>query len=73
MRQLTRQTATLICLIEPERQALQRFAKAEGRTWKAKLRRCWERAEYPGHESIAHHLQAVRNKIGPSGLAKLRA
>jgi len=53
-----------------EIRALEQFRHAEGRRWKSKLNEMWEKGGYPGHEDKAAILQGVRNKIGPSGLAK---
>lgn len=48
--------------------ALVAYAKANGRTWKAKLREDWMSARIP--EGAA--LRALRNEIGPTGLTRLR-
>ncbi len=51
-------------------QALQRFASQNGRCWKAELRKCWERASYPGvPEQDKPLLQTARNALGPSWLS----
>lgn len=49
-----------------QEQALRQFAKANGRTWKAKLNVLWERAAAP---VVLHQL---RNSHGPSWLASYR-
>lgn len=46
--------------------ALQQFAKANGREWKAKLNSLWQRAAAP----VALH--QLRNSHGPSWLASYR-
>ena len=46
--------------------ALDRFARKNGRCWKAKLRDLWIRGKDDGA------LRIVRNKIGPSGLDRVR-
>lgn len=53
-------------LTEHELTALRAFKNANGRTWKAKLESVWQ----TGCDS--QPLQSVRNKIGGSGLAKIR-
>jgi len=57
-----------------QKAALRNVASEEGRTWKAKLRTMWEKAEYPGYEQYAETLQFLRNcsYFGPQGLIKVR-
>lgn len=54
--------------------ALKRFAKDQGPRWKEWLRKAWEGGTL-GRVAAAEDvplLQAVRNKLGPSGLAALK-
>jgi plasmid stability protein len=46
--------------------ALRTYAAAHGRAWKAALRADWMRAAAPPA------LQALRNTLGPSGLATIK-
>lgn len=56
-----------------EHEALEAFANTYGRTWKAELRACFARAQYPcmtdEHATI---LQGLRNRRGPSFLTGYR-
>lgn len=53
-------------LTENEIKALREFKRSYGRSWKRELSDLWMKA------SAGQELQAVRNKIGPSGLQKLK-
>lgn len=56
-----------------EMQLLGIYAKQEGRNWRSRLRLLWERGTYDGfdRDSIAV-FQTIRNKIGPSGLDRIK-
>jgi hypothetical protein len=54
-----------------EQAALRAWANEEGRTWKAALRLAWETGNYGGSDHDAD-LQRIRNRLGPSWLAKYR-
>jgi hypothetical protein len=56
-------------------EALQRFARANGRYWKAALRNCWMIVQYPGvPPGDVPYLHLLRNSkdFGPNGLIKFR-
>ena len=59
-------------LTTEERTAVKRFAEQQGRQWKACLRQMWELGSYWGSDTNVPVLQSLRNRIGPSGLAKVR-
>lgn len=52
--------------------ALRTFANANGRTWKSKLRHCWEISRYDDYPGTDRYdlLQTVRNTLGPSWLVR---
>lgn len=52
-------------------EALERFAEKHGKHWKRDLRRIWETGTEMSHED-GYYLRAVRNTLGPSGLAAFR-
>lgn len=62
-----------VSITATELAALRRYAAEYGRTWKQHLRRTWEK----GTEDRALHgmytsvLRGLRNRIGPSGLARI--
>jgi hypothetical protein len=55
-------------LTKPQFEALQRYAKYHGRTWKSKLNDAWLVAG----RDIDCELQQVRNNLGPSWLKKFQ-
>ncbi len=60
-------------LNDAEMDALKAVAKAKGRNWKGWLMDQWPSSKYPGFEGdITAQLQSIRNKIGPSGLKKIK-
>lgn len=52
------------CLSPAELDALKDFVRVNGRTWRSKLREAWL-----NEEPI---LREVRNRVGPSGLKRLK-
>ena len=53
--------------------ALIRWKAIRGRTWKRELLQAWETGRYGfAGEPDTCLLQQVRNKIGPSGLSRIR-
>lgn len=64
--------STLIeAALEPHHhEALKRYAAKHGKQWKSKLQRDWETGETHGEDTAA--IRQVRNKIGPSGLYRLK-
>lgn len=61
-------------LTDIQQEALSAFQKFRGSRWKAALRSCWMRADYPGmspEHSAA--LQQLRNSFGPEWLNRYRA
>jgi hypothetical protein len=60
-------------LTHDEYEALIRYVDAHGRTWKAKLNAYWLNGKLgPNSPEDEPRLRSIRNKIGPSGLMKLR-
>lgn len=59
-------------LTEDEKNVLAAFAKYHGRTWKADLRTVWMNSTEFHESRNGSILRAMRNKIGPSGLAKIK-
>ena len=61
--------------ITPEQlEAINRFARENGRTWKSNLRHAWETGRYDDHGAgeYSHLLQQVRNGLGPSWLVRFK-
>ena len=54
--------------------ALHRWAKANGRTWKNELRLAWSSGRYGYLREIddSAYLQQLRNQFGPSWLTKFK-
>jgi hypothetical protein len=49
------------------------FATNAGRTWRSRLRKIWESGRYDGFDpESAQVFQSIRNKVGPSGLDRIR-
>lgn len=69
-----RRSAKVIAkLTHDEYQALVAYKGAYGLTWKNRLNLHWAGGKFPPNDPDDEpHLRSVRNKIGPSGLAKLR-
>lgn len=60
-------------LTTAERVAIKLAKTKLGYRWKATIRLAWENGNYPPQvQTIAPHLQSIRNKIGPSGLDKIK-
>jgi hypothetical protein len=55
-------------------EALRKFAKVNGRTWKANLNHAWMTGRYAeyGAADFSGWLQTVRNEFGPSWLVKFK-
>jgi len=53
-------------------EALQHFARINGRTWKSCLRHAWMTGRYADHGAAkySHLLQQIRNTFGPSWLVR---
>jgi hypothetical protein len=56
-------------ITQEEAEAIVAFAAEHGQRWRAELNTCWMTGRYHGFVNPA--LQRVRNKIGPSGLARI--
>jgi len=61
-------------LTSEQLEALRRFARLNGRTWKSCLRHAWETSRYYDHgaEEYSGTLQQIRNTFGPSWLVRFR-
>ena len=55
-------------------EALKKFARINGRTWKSCLRHAWETGRYADHGAAGYSnlLQQVRNNLGPSWLVRFQ-
>ena len=59
--------------LEPsEKVSLRRFAQQQGKQWRLVLQQMWESGTYWGTETDRQILQALRNRIGPTGLHRIR-
>jgi len=50
-------------------EALRRYSKAHGRTWKSKLNHAWITGQYDPSD-FGSTLQCIRNQFGPSWLVR---
>ena len=57
-----------------ELDAIRHVAKVHGRVWRYELSKAWSNGDYYGIDSCYHHvLQSLRNRIGGSGLYKIKS
>lgn len=52
--------------------AIRKYARIEGKRWKASLRQAWMTGDYGVHGDVSPLLQQVRNSFGPSWLVKFK-
>lgn len=58
-------------LTDEQANAIRDYAKANGRTWKSKLREAWMTGRYERYDNSAE-LQTIRNTLGPAWLVNYK-
>lgn len=69
---LIRERQALLSLKANEFEAIKRFARFHGRTWKNQLLSCWSVGDYGALRDEAPELQTIRNVHGCNWLARFK-